>query len=473
MELLSENKQFNEATLINFLIFEGRGEECGKQTTCEKAVNSFVGYLRGRESSLLPNPETAVCDWTIHMYMCGISLKTQLPYLNAIAGLYKKAVGKGLAPATDIFASLRSQLKSKGDVLCKSWLSQNSFEHLRYLTRAVQKKDDICKLVHYSLTKGCKSLGECANVKADEASSEDLKLLGIGTAQFIRNRKYLFALDRSGITPAKLLQNVNEDILKLFDRMNICHSADADDTLCSYWAFAALRMGVAPHVVVSFLKTVPSGVPILSICKRTELTEEKREEIVGSTAVMFSANPPKWFVMRLRHGVKFENLEQKLTDLEDVIPMPELFYPCEEIYRRVNKKMTVQQKPVIPDIVFFKHCETDVYPMFRKIGDIAWGYKTDGKDGDRYAALPRTAFERFQEAIGQFTPDYQVAPIGEIPLKEGDTVVLLGTDFPNQRAEIQKIEKPDAQGRIIYRLALLDTGFDWTVSEDSRRVRKA
>lgn len=472
MPFLPDNKQFNEDSLTEFLIFETSEAETEKPTTYRKAINSLMSFLQGRGSSLLPNPETTVCEWTVHMCVNGTSLKTALPYLNAVAGMYKKAVSEGLAPETDIFAELRSQLKTNGEKLWQSWLTRESFENLRNLLRARQKKSDVCKLLLYSLTNGCMPVMGAANIRIDSVSKDDWELLDIDPARFIRNRKYLFSFNRSGITATKLSQSVNDSVTMFLRHMNISPGTGADDTLRSYWAYAALNIGIAPHVVLSFLNTAPSGLPVLALCRQEELSEDKRREIAGSVAEMFIANPPKWFVMHLRQRVRFKELEDVFADLKDVLPKPELFYPYEEIYRRIGKKITTLQKPVIPDIVFFKYPETDVYPMFQKIGDIAWGYKTDGKDGDKYATVPRAAFERFQEAIGQFTPDYQVAPIGEIPLKEGDTVVILEAGLENYKAQIQKIEKPDAQGRIIYRMSLLDTGFEWTVSKDSRLVKK-
>lgn len=473
MCLMADNEQFAEGSLIEFLIFKASENGAKRQTTYQKAVDSFVSYLRGRDSSLLSDPAVFVCDWTVNICVTGISLQTALPYLNSISGLYKKAVSEGLAPETDIFSRLRTQLKNNGDKLWKSWLTKKSFEHLRNLTRGGLKQSEASKVVVYSLINGCMPAAEAANAKLEAASEKDIELLGIDTRQFVKNRKYLFSFDRSGVTPTKQAQTVNDAVMRLFIEKNISVGATADDTLRSYWAYAALRMGIAPHAVLSFFKTVPSGLPILSVCTKEELPEESRKQMTGSVAEMFTCNPPKWYVMRLRPGVKFDELENRLTDLAEILPKPELFYPCDEIYHRINKKLTVVKKPVIPDIVFFKSRETDVYPMFQQIGEIAWGYKTDGKDGNNYAAIPRSAFERFQEAIGKFTPEYEVAPIGEIPLKQGDTVVIIGAEYANQRTEIKKIEKPDAQGRVIYRMSLLDVGFEWTVAEDSRLVRKA
>lgn len=474
MCLSSENKQFDGDSLIDFFKFNASEEGSEKQTTYSKAVNSLVSFLQSRGASMLPDPETAICDWTVYMCVCGVSLKTALPYLNAIAGLYKKAVGEGLAPSTDVFARIRSQLKESGDTLWKSWLKENDFERLRSITRAGQRLTDVRKLVLYSLTRDCMPLAEAARVKIDDMPDAELELLGISRSQFSGNRKYVFSLDLTGLTPAQLARTVNSTVLALLEQCNISHTPSADDTLRSYRAYAALRMGVAPHTVRSLFKVVPSGFPILSICQDSDISEESRRQISGSISEMFIVNPPKWYVMRLRPRVRFDELEKKLDGLRGELPAPELFYPCEEIYRRTGKKNAVVQKPVIPDIVFFKSRETDLYPMFLKIGDIAWAYKTDGRGGNRYAAIPKRAFERFQETIGQFTPDYEVATIGELTPRVGDEIVVIGGLFQSQEGILTEIEGEDGNGNRIYRIEITppNAGQVWKIGIDARIVRK-
>lgn len=169
---------------------------------------------------------------------------------------------------------------------------------------------------------------------------------------------------------------------------------------------------------------------------------------------------------------------------------PEIFYPCEEIARRIGKKLVYCNKPLISDVAFFRCRATDIRPLFSRIGDMAWCYR--GCGGSQYAVIPAGAMARFQEAIGMFTSDYQLSPIGSLTPKIGERVVIIGGVFAGRDGFIEKISTNTASlgaaeanasrtapntgnaSSTIYRILLPDsTGFEWRVDLDSRLVRRA
>ncbi len=404
-----------------------------------------------------------------------MSLKTTLPYLNAISSLYKKAASEGIAPTTDVFGRIKAKFKEEGDRLWNSWLTDADFARFRELTRAATTKTDSTaqRMLLLSLINGCMPLINVAKVTREEISASDIELLGIDKSQFTHNRKYIFPLDQSGLTKGKLASKVDSLVNGLLSIRNIGHAPSADTTLRSYWAYAALRLGIPAHAVRAFFAAVPAGLPILSICESEELTAEERSDLTAHVAKMFTTNPARWYAMRMRPKVKFENLKERFTLLKDELPSPEFFYPHEEICRRIGKKKSTVQRPIIPDIVFFKSRETDIYPMFLKIGDMAWCYRVNGAAGSAYAHIPKQSFELFQQAIGQFTPDYEVAPIGELTPEIGDEIVVVGGLFQTQEGSINRIDEQLDEANKIYRVCITaDNGFKWDIGIDARIARR-
>ncbi len=105
--------------------------------------------------------------------------------------------------------------------------------------------------------------------------------------------------------------------------------------------------------------------------------------------------------------------------------------------------------------------------MFHKIGDLAWCYR----NGDTYASIPQAAMETFQKAIGKFTPDYEIGPVGSIALRPGDRIVVVGGAFTGKEGEI--IGQSLNENGVIYRIMLWgdNNNIEWRAN-DSRLIEK-
>ena len=91
--------------------------------------------------------------------------------------------------------------------------------------------------------------------------------------------------------------------------------------------------------------------------------------------------------------------------------------------------------------------------------------------GETYASIPQKAMEAFQKAIGKFTPDYEVGPIGSIVLRPGDRIVAVGGSFTGKEGEI--IDSSLNENGVIYRIMLWgdQNNIEWRVN-DSRLIEK-
>ena len=174
------------------------------------------------------------------------------------------------------------------------------------------------------------------------------------------------------------------------------------------------------------------------------------------------------------------------TFLSDV----SLFYPSEEITRAIGKKIVTRQRPFIHSVVFFRAKLTDIGRLFARIGDLAWCYRQSARPGAPYAHISDTQFYLFQQTIARFTPDYEVAPTGELELNQGDRVEILGGLFTGKEATVEelrvkseessntsaengkrKTENDNASG-VVYRLNIIgDNGIEWRISSDVRLIK--
>lgn len=238
------------------------------------------------------------------------------------------------------------------------------------------------------------------------------------------------------------------------------------------WGVAALFAGVKGEKVKAMLGGESGGLKILDMVDEVEIDDEEKKRIVEVVARSLEGEGEKWFAMRLRPGVKYDDLISRFAVLKPEIMMPELFYPCEEIARRVGRKMVWKGRPVIRDVVFFKSRRSDIYGMFTKLYDLAWCYRNPGNRPGNYASIPSRAMEDFREAIGFLSPDYEVARIGGLEFKPGDEVIIVDGNYMEQKGKVLKEPSYDDEGNKIYRITLLEHNGRWDIGVDARLLRK-
>lgn len=481
-----ENKQVASDGLLEFFRSRTDGLKEGARRSYRNALASWTAFAADRD--LLAPDGGMLADWLASLYMRGFSYKTALHYLNIISGLYTAASKEGLLHGDLPFKSLKEQVVSIGEVRWDGGVKAQNLEEILKLTKAAATltgADAVAAdILLLSLLNGAKPLREIITLRVEDTEDYVAESLDVVRRNAVPRRKYVFDLHQSDHTPKQLDRQVSERLLRLLRPSLPVSATTVDDLLAGYWAYAALRCGATPRETVAALGATPASMPVLELIGNIgeiggigvigegAIGEERKGELRRSVARMVSVNPCGWFAMRLRPRVRFDEIRDRLDQLEKEVRKPELFYPCEEIAKRTGKKLVFRQRPVISDVVFFRSRVTDILPLFARIGDLAWCYTTNGRPGAPYAMIPQATFNRFQTAIGQFTPDYEVAPVGGLTPGEGDRVEVIGGLFNGQELDLKKVDSRDA-AHSIYRLHFDSAnGIEWRVSLDNRQLRR-
>lgn len=471
---MPEIKANNSDCLADF--FASTISDCGHNyaPVYRKAVDSLSNFLERSDISFGDNPAAAVGDWLISLKINGMTYKSAVSYFDAISGLYSKAAKCSIVDDVYALKTVKERLKENDGALWHNGLTDADVQRLKSLTKSVDAgENQTVDLIKLSLLNRCMPIQSVAMLKRDDATTgaadaESQAIIGRNQSS---TRKYIFDLKQSRCTLRQLSLELQRMISGLFFSRNIPFFNQVDSTLRSYWAYVALNSGIPSRYVRSAVGIVPPGLEIMQLSAAEDIPGSLYEEAFASVARAFVDNPRRWYVMRLRPRVRYSDLTRRLDNCTDA---PELFYPCDEIMRRVGRRRIVENRPVIPDIVFFRSRSTAISRLFAAIGDLAWCYTVSGRTGDSYAAISDSAFRLFQQTIGQFTPDYDVAPIGAIPLRENDRVVIVGGPYQGCEGRLLKTTQPAAGGTTVYRLRLYnDLGIEWTVCADSRQLRKA
>ena len=514
-------------------------------------------------SFIIDNLSLILTDWLINQWLLGLPFSSATLYLDIISALYGSAVKAGLLPPTDTFTLLRAELKALGPEGWKSGINGEIFARALRLTKNAHRlllDDSIAAdLILLSLTNSLQPIEQLALLKRDDISAlsnttdsnkESLaspsplrplrdthELHKIASRHLNGNarRKYIFPLNQSERTPAQLKKHIFKITNALFRRTRLPQATDPNRTVEALWAYAALRAGVPASTIVAHLGHAPLGLPVLKLCISSVFSPQSSEtaqdagnnppipreapilrsrycetDTFRSIGSVFLDNPPLWYAMSLRPGVRFTQVCRRIQLLskphtaasaantpycaaDTSFSSIELFYPCEEIARAIGKKIVIKQRPFIHSVVFFRAKLTDIGPLFARIGDLAWCYRQSARPGAPYAEITQRQFQLFQQTIAHFTPDYEVAPTGELELKKDDRIQIVGGLFAGHEATFEGIvngkavsnrleptnsnhslkDTPQsADAPTVYRLNIIgDNGIEWRIHVDSRLAK--
>lgn len=435
-----------------------------------KAIASLSAFIAGQSGKDYIATTKFLENWFIFMFLRGLTVKTSLHYFDIVAGLYNTTIAD--KENETVFKEVKARIKQLAPDKWRQIITNESFKRFLNLIRLADRQSGetaiYTDILLFSLLNRGMNLSEVASLKCSDIDSFGPECREIAGRHISPRRKYVFPLEQTKYTPKQLERLITDKLNELFNSRNIINVGNIQESIRSYWAYGALTCGYAAGTIISALGRRPVGVPVLALCSTAnDISSEQKQSVTDSITTLFIGNPLNWYAMRLRPGVKFDWLLERIDECKDRIITPELFYPCNEIAKRINRKLVFEEKPIIPDIVFFKSRVTDVRPLFWQIGDLAWCYTT----GDAYASIPQKAMEAFQKAIGKFTPDYEVGPIGSIALRPGDRIVVVGGSFMGKEGEI--IDSSLNENGVIYRIMLWgdQNNIEWRVN-DSRLIEK-
>lgn len=430
-----------------------------------KAIRSAYPYLSRFESPSVCD----IADWIVAIVNSGITLKTASYYLDSITSLHNVAVREGLAAQSDVFKTVKSRLRA---VSSHSNLSaiEDSSENLsrlrcliRFSSRQTGEASLFTDLFILSLLDPSRGLLKTAMLVKDDIGNLPEESLEIAHRHVSSRRKYVFPLSQSAVTPRQLLLNIEGNLVSLLRQRGLPVYGSASTTIATLWALAAMQCGFKASEVVASLGHVPAPLPILSLADPAPLPEYKKAAIIESTAISLIDNPMRWYVMHLRQGIRMESVRCRLDIFKDEVKAPDIYYPCEEIARKIGKKLVYKEKPLIADVAFFRCRETDIYPLFRRIGDLAWCYREESVPGRPYSVVPDSAMMAFMQTVGILMPGMEIYPIGEIPLTENDVVSILGGPFIGKEATVESLDQQTAPTVVRLRITA-DNGIEWRVT---------
>ncbi|MDE6702692.1 MAG: phage integrase SAM-like domain-containing protein [Muribaculaceae bacterium] len=442
----------------------------------QKAFNAFLNFIGGDEVSVEHFAETYLLEWAAWLIQNGYTQKTAAFYLKQLGTLYNQAAADGLVPQSDALGIVRKRLLAIPEADF-SEMATDLVNRLRIFLQSWSAghvtKGLATDIIAFAILNGGMSFEQIANYKKADYQGNDELLKRVVDKYAQPRNKYLFPLGQSVKTSAQMKKELSKLFYIALTPYGLSLSKDEETTATDLWSLAALQNGVAPRVLLGMTDGyAPSFNPVYGLLKPVIVIDEEKVVIQKRLIASLTANPTHWYAMQFRPRVKFEQVKQALEAIKDEVKCTDLFYPSEEIMRRVGNKMVKECKPIIPGLLFFRSRPTDITTIFRHIGNLAWCYRQTNDRTSPYAVIPTSEILAYQTVIGQFSSDIELLPEGTLSIKENDRVIILGGNLVGQEATVTGVKASEG-GRTIYKLSFIgNNSIEWAVTAAPRLLEK-
>ncbi len=445
-----------------------------------QALNSFLRFLDGTPIQSDTIDSGLLSRWIAWLLYEGYSRKTALYYLKNLSALYGKAVENGIVSPTDAFTLIREKVQNLPEIMFETCYDRDTLIKLRRLWQAADKGTHEHQLAVdvtlFAILCGGLTFEQIIKYKKSDYQGNDPALLKIVDKYAQPRNKYLFPLRQSERTPAQLRKELKKLFAEALVSVSLQPAVVIEETALELWCTAAMDCNLTPEVVGGCVNKLPALNPIFALCGTENLGEAEKLRIKNFVSLAIADNPMQWHAMQFRPHVSFESVQARIDLFSNEVHLDSIYYPLMEITRRIGNRMRDDKRPVISGLMYFRCRVSDLVPLFRNIGDLAWGYRVGGRSGRPYAVIPDWEIHRLQTAIGIFTPEAELLPIGSIPLKKGDKLEIIGGIFNGKEARFDSetvIKSGTDSGKTVYRLLMPDgNGFEWELTIDPRMVRR-
>lgn len=452
-----------------FEFFQSRLSALSAETALKyrRTLSELDCYMSGHRLRMAELSPQTVVDWAVSLLMDGTAVATVVRHLNTFSSMVKSAAAKGLMEPCAAPRELARTLTEPSFTL-PLLMNGDVYNHiLTTLRRAANRPgaNGVCSdMLLFSLLNGAMPMSDVVNIKAADIAS----YTGFSRTLLERNsdsrRRFVFDLKQSYRTDRQIQTFIADGMKSLLG-----HAVLPDDFAKSMWAAIAVRNGASASEALGCVSaSAPYALP--QFCTPASDSLQHKPQWMMAVEAVLSYEKPKWYVMRLRPGVSFDTLKKEISDT--VRPLPELFYPCETIKRQIGKKTVMEEHPFISGTVFFRTHPEAVLPMFRIIGDKAWCYRLSNSSDSPYATIPPREMKRFQCAIGVFTSDTEIRPLGTLSPKPGESVIVIRAGYENREGTVEDIVNTDS-GTAIFRVKLTtEYGYEWRMTVDGRQLQR-
>lgn len=458
----TENKQVITSSLEEFFRDEiDRSTSPATARSRQKALAALLSYSGSQQLTTASISTHFLTAWALSFISDGNTVNTAIHYLKHLSALYTKAVNASLAPPSQSFSETITRLRDlpAPQLHIDSNIHQR-FQHLANASASPGSHNLATDITVFAILGGGLDFDSVAKYPADGYDGDNSLMLNIVNRYRRKGRRYLFPLGQADRTPRRLHDHLNT----LFSAtLGIAH----DLTPADVWAHLAIGLGINPADVIAVTGQRPALYPHLSLLSPAPASSGCRLKTVDYIATALTSNPPAWYAIQFRPRVGYDTVAQRIEKIQGSHRIDATYYPSADIARRIGHRLIYENRPVVAGLLFIRCPKNDINHVMQQLGDLAWCYRKAGQ-GSPYASIPDKEINLYQLTIGILSPEINPVPAGEIKLRPGDKVEILGGIFAGRTATVTRAVASET-GATVYRLILPgDNAIEWRIDTDAR-----
>lgn len=406
--------------------------------------------------------------WIVEMSLKDLKTPTRKKYFNRIHTIWR---GWKSAPCENPFEATRDAIDC--DFTCSN---EEANVNLDLLHKLINRPNDAVgqeyvNLFLYLFYNPTATMSDAINMAFDDTTLDCPQIDNIVESQKAQTKrvKNVFGLGQGRKREPQIISETLQELQAIGNLVGMRFSGEfSRESITALWIAAALKAGVSVADIRSIINSVPSEYSSLRLVPVVPLSEQQKTAIIRKVADSIDNTPKQWFVMRMRKGQTLDSVKKEIEEkTAGILSEMTFYYPTYKVVKMSPKGKPIKKDiPYLPSILFFRVNRDKVAFLMHRIGKVAWCYKYVISTESEYCTISRNEMRKFQNHIGQFTPDIRMELISrDEPYEEGTEVKICGgTKMPGHIGIITSVKNED--GTRTYTLTLSDKDYaKWTVRD--------
>lgn len=319
-------------------------------------------------------------NWICEMICVGISFSTRKRIIRKVTMQL---------PDEGLTNSLNRLVEFRGESPSIAFANLNRLRCMApELIRVASTRSDVGVLL-FTLLSASRSFDDAINATVEEHYNM-LEQFSCIHSPLHHRRKYLFGLEQSQKRMPQLRRETQAAVKSMLRSQGVTIDDEGvEETLRSIWVAAARECGIPFHRIKGVVGSMPRSFVFANSLEHSDISEDERSAILQRVADYILPVRTAWHVMHLRRNVTAEDIQTSLKlGAPQLYADMQFFYPTQSITRKEGKKTVTEQRPMLPEILFFRVATPLVASIFRVIGDKAWCYRLVNDSSSPYTVIP-------------------------------------------------------------------------------------
>jgi transcription antitermination factor NusG len=347
---IQENKPI---TLPLFFLYLQNTQRLSNDVMTMKALRSLEKHLNGKAPDFGDLTEPIIKSW-VDALLPRLSMGTIKRYIESLGQINKHAIRLGYITHNDIFDNIREYIGGLKDVGFDK-TSKALIDVVRELART-KHTDSPCvglaiDIYLYSFYHAGLDINTIIELQDDSQLCQMPQTAALKAKYYNPRRKYIFPLDQWKRTTKQIRLSVEKNLQSYFDicRMRVGSRTNAD-FITNAWVAAAKSCGISNADICACCPQIMRNKGLKGI-EPSSSTQSQIDDIKCRVANVIIDMVPHWYAI---HFVGKDDIVRKsIKKICDTVPYS-IYYPMEEVYKKIRKKRVVESRPTIRNIMFIQ-----------------------------------------------------------------------------------------------------------------------